>query len=558
MVTEIEVFSQKFQAAQRHLEALFLQASGQSQPSMLLSEALEELSGTLEELHMVSAELYEQHEQLQEAKQTVEVERQQYLELFELAPEGYLVTDCSGVIRQVNRTAAILLNRRQDLLPGKPLAALVARSGHQAFYTLLNQLQQGEPIQGQELGLQPRDRSPVYVELTVSVARNRQGQIDGFRWLLHDLSRRRQTEAALRHSEGQLRLLTDALPVLIADVDAQLRYRFNNRAYEHWFGLPRSAITGHYIWEIWGDALYRQIRPHIEAALSGQQVTYEMELSLKDGHSRWVSVSYIPHTGNAEGKGFFALVSNISDRKAVERLKDEFISVVSHELRTPLATIHGALKILTKGLVKAHSGRGQELLQVATQNSHRLVRLVNDILDLDRLQSGKIRIEKQPVQTTDLTHRAVASLQLVADQAGVHLVVSDPGITLQIDGDRLTQVLTNLLDNAIKFSPQGSTIRLRVELAPEAQQLKAADHQPIPTVLFRVEDQGRGIPPENLETIFERFQQVDASDSRQKGGTGLGLAICRSIVEEHRGKIRVESILGQGSRFHFTVPTSDP
>jgi len=143
-------------------------------------------------------------------------------------------------------------------------------------------------------------------------------------------------------------------------------------------------------------------------------------------------------------------------------------------------------------------------------------------------------------------------LQLLATHAGISLLVSPVSIVLDVDGDRIIQVLTNLLGNAIKFSPSDSTISLTAEVI--AAETHAA---PCSCLQFAVQDSGRGIPIDNLETIFERFHQVDASDSRQKGGTGLGLAICQSIIQQHGGKIWVESTLNQGSCFYFTLPIAD-
>ena len=176
------------------------------------------------------------------------------------------------------------------------------------------------------------------------------------------------------------------------------------------------------------------------------------------------------------------------------------------------------------------------------------MRLVNDILELERLESGKVLLQKDRVNTRSLTQQAVETLQVAAREKGITLTVSDPGLSMVADGDRLVQVLTNLLDNAIKFSADNSTIWFSVELRAEETKNR-------PTMaLFEVRDQGRGIPSENLSEIFGRFTQVNHSDSREKGGTGLGLAICKNIVEQHEGSIWVSSELGGGSCFQFTIP----
>lgn len=235
------------------------------------------------------------------------------------------------------------------------------------------------------------------------------------------------------------------------------------------------------------------------------------------------------------------VAQDVTEQWAVERMKDEFISVVSHELRTPLTAIRGALGLLATGRLGELSPRGQDMLEVAARNSDRLVRLVNDILDVERMASGATELRLGPCQADELLRQAAEAMEATARKAGVTLVVEPGTASLVADADRLLQVLTNLIDNAIKFSVEGATVRLGAE-AQEG------------SVRFHVQDTGRGIPPEALERVFERFGQVDASDSRQKGGTGLGLTICRDIVQLHGGRIGVTSALGEGSTFTFTLP----
>ena len=232
---------------------------------------------------------------------------------------------------------------------------------------------------------------------------------------------------------------------------------------------------------------------------------------------------------------------DVTERREVDRMKDEFISVVSHELRTPLTAIRGSLGLLAAGKAGDIPLRGQRMLEIAVQNTDRLIRLINDILDIERIESGKVAMEPGPVNAAELAHGAAEVMLLMAERAGVELYVWAEPLQVVADADRLLQVLTNLISNAVKFSPAGTAVEVTVEpVGGEA--------------VFRVSDHGRGIPADRLESIFERFQQVDSSDSRQKGGTGLGLAICRSIVGQHGGRIWAESVPGEGSTFSFTLP----
>ena len=361
--------------------------------------------------------------------------------------------------------------------------------------------------------------------------------------LQQEIIERKQAENALRCSEEQLRLITNALPVLIAYVDAKQKYQFNNQAYEQWLGRSPESIRGKHLSQVWD--CYDRMEPWVRKVLSGEVVIYENEIQWIDGTSRSVSVTYIPHQ---EGKGkqqkikgFFALITDISDRKAIERMKDEFISVVSHELRTPLTSIHSALKILATGRLGSLTHDGHQMLEIADENTDRLVRLVNGVLDLQRIEAGAVTMNRQICNAADLMVTATETMQAMAQQHDVFLSTAPIEVEIWADGDYIVQVLVNLLSNSIKFSSREARIELTLTCH-------------INQIQFEVRDRGPGIPPEQLERIFDRFYQVDSSDSRKKGGTGLGLTICRKIIEQHGGHIWAESVLGEGSRFIFTIP----
>jgi len=215
-------------------------------------------------------------------------------------------------------------------------------------------------------------------------------------------------------------------------------------------------------------------------------------------------------------------------RSDLDTVKDEFISTVSHELRTPLTSIRGALGLLSAGMMGNVDAKAQNLLRIASTNTERLIRLINDILDLERMESGRAPLKLRRCSMYDLAREAVDTMATVAEGAGtkLELVCNAPrdSIYFDADSDRIMQVLTNLLSNAIKFSPSGSTISVQIDSNPNS-------------LLLKVVDEGRGIPPDKLEAVFDRFQQVESSDASKKGGTGLGLAICRSIIQQHGGAI---------------------
>jgi signal transduction histidine kinase/DNA-binding response OmpR family regulator len=226
---------------------------------------------------------------------------------------------------------------------------------------------------------------------------------------------------------------------------------------------------------------------------------------------------------------------NLAMRSDLDTVKDEFISTVSHELRTPLTSIRGALGLLSAGLLGNVDPKAQNLLRIASSNTERLIRLINDILDLERMDSGRAELKLRRCSMYDLAHEAVDTMTTMAESAGIKLdLVSNAprdSIYFDADSDRILQVLTNLLSNSVKFSPPGSTVTIQIDSSPNS-------------LLLRVVDEGRGIPTDKLEAVFDRFQQVETADATKKGGAGLGLAICRSIIQQHGGAIWAQANIG--------------
>ncbi len=240
----------------------------------------------------------------------------------------------------------------------------------------------------------------------------------------------------------------------------------------------------------------------------------------------------------------------LSERSQLDTLKDEFISTVSHELRTPLTSIRGALGLLSSGIIGDVDAKALNLLRIAVTNTDRLIRLINDILDLERMESGRAPLQIRRCSLRELAQQAIDTMTAMADSNTVHIELapaspaelsSPEAFFFDGDSDRILQVLTNLLSNAIKFSPPASTVRVQTDATADS-------------ILLKVIDEGRGIPTDKLDSIFDRFQQVEPSDARQKGGTGLGLAICRSIVQQHSGSIWAQRNLSVGTTLYVMLP----
>ncbi len=361
-----------------------------------------------------------------------------------------------------------------------------------------------------------------------------------------ELGERKQIQSALELSQARFAGILEIASDAIISVDGNQTITLFNQGAEKIFGYKVEEVVGQPL-----DLLLpkRSVAIHHQHVSSFAQSDgrarrmgdrSEIFGCRKDG-SEFPAEASISRLKLGTETIFTAILRDITDRKQIDRMKDEFVSVVSHELRTPLTSIHGSLGMLASGLLKPDSDQGKRMLQIAVDSTDRLVRLINDILDIERIESGRVKMEKALCAVDDLITEAVNVVQPLADKVGVTLSVTNLPIQVWADPDRIVQTLTNLLGNAIKFSPSGSTVWLTAER-------EDGKGNTTPSLLFTIKDKGRGIPADKLDSIFERFQQVDSSDSRNHEGTGLGLAICRSIVQQHDGQIWVESVLGEGSK----------
>jgi PAS domain S-box-containing protein len=359
---------------------------------------------------------------------------------------------------------------------------------------------------------------------------------------------RKRAEAALLDSETRFRHAFQDAPIGMALIGLDDRWIKVNPMLCDMLGFTESEVLSMPASSLVYPEDRNQFQQCIQQVWSTDNRNAQVELRYccQQGRLAWglMSLSLV-RDGQTQPLYYVAQIQDITERQAIDRLKNEFISIVSHELRTPLTAIRGFLGLLDTGMYDHKPDRAKHMIRQALTNSDRLVRLVNDILDLERLSSGRAQFVMAACHAADLMQRAVAGVQPIADQAAVTLVIAATTAQAWADPDAIIQTLTNLLSNAIKFSPAHSVIKLAAQAQSEG-------------VLFSVTDQGRGIPSDKLEIIFGRFQQVDVSDSRQKGGTGLGLAICQSIVQQHGGNIWAESTPGQGSTFYFTLPFPPP
>ncbi len=356
------------------------------------------------------------------------------------------------------------------------------------------------------------------------------------------MSQRAQAERALRESEERYRRLVELSPESIVVV-AGGRIVYANAAGVRLFAAASAA-------ELLArpplELVAAEDRSRIGGEFRGLSETgavaprIEVRLIRLDGRPLDAEVTAAGVTFDGR-PAVQVLIRDVSERRAVERMKDELLSVLGHELRTPLTSIRGSLGLLDGGVLGPLSPRGKRMISIAVSNTDRLIRLLNDVLDVERMQAGRLVLEPRLCLAAELIELTVGEMRGLAERASVQLVVGAADGAVEADTDRMVQVLTNLLSNAIKFSGAGCSVSVSTCVEDGL-------------VRFSVADQGRGIPFDKLETIFDRFQQVDASDARVKGGTGLGLSICKSIVEQHGGRVWAESKLGHGSTFYVELP----
>jgi len=286
-------------------------------------------------------------------------------------------------------------------------------------------------------------------------------------------------------------------------------------------------------------------RAGIELLKQGQQVlSGSFRMRASDGQFIWVeTISRAVHDAQGRQTGWVSNTRDITARKRVEDLKNEFIATVSHELRTPLTAMLGAVGLAASGKFGTVNEGLQRLLDMAKANGDRLSRLVNDILDFEKASSGKLQFTLEPHAVVTLLEQAVLDIRPYATQHGVKVTLLEPlpDATIQVDAIRFQQVMANLLSNAAKFSEAGDEVTVGATVTHDVCRIS-------------VSDEGCGIPAEFRDTLFDRFSQADSSDQRQRGGTGLGMAIAKHFTEQMHGTISFVSEVNVGTAFFLEFP----
>jgi PAS domain S-box-containing protein len=475
---------------------------------------------------------------------------------------GFVFT-CSleGRLTSLNAFTAETLGYRAENLTGRFVSELLDGAGLATFQECLDTLRTQEEWQG---SLTLRRSDGVYRRIA---CRGRRLQLTGERPFVliqgTDVTEQHEAELALHVAMRQRELILESVDDGIYGIDLDGRLTFINQAGAQLLGYTPENLKGRDLHEVIhyshadGTPYSKSTSPILQALRRCESIRMRDEVFWReDGSSFPVEYSANPLLEDGRISGMVVAFQDVSERRRLERMKDEFISTVSHELRTPLTSLRASLGLISSGALDKRPERQHQMVDIAIGNCDRLIRLVNDILDFEKMEKGTLALYLEPVEAVVLLRRAADVATPTAGQAHIGIRVENAPVRVMADEERVLQVLNELVNNAIKFSPADTTIRLSARALTEG--LVASVLPPPGEVLFTVEDQGRGIPTEKLDRIFERFQQGDASDSRALGGTGLGLALCRSIIEQHGGRLWAESTVGSGSRFHFTLPAAVP
>jgi PAS domain S-box-containing protein len=365
--------------------------------------------------------------------------------------------------------------------------------------------------------------------------------------LEEELTVRRSAEAALAYERDLLHALMDNFPDTIYFKDTESRFTRINRAQAQLLGVGDiSDAVGKTDDDFQPIELAQAaLAEEQQIVATGQPLIDRLEFNpTADGQPRWLSATKVPIKNDAgQVIGIVGISRDVTVRQEIDRLKSEFITTVSHELRTPLTSIRGSLGLLAGGAAGDLSSSAKKMVDIAYKNSERLTRLVNDILDIERIESGKLAFQIAPLDLTHLIEQAIEANRGYGEQLGVRfaLIRSVPGACVRGDADRLIQVFTNLLSNAAKFSPSGDTVEVAV--TRQDQQLRVG-----------VTDHGPGVPDAFRARICGKFAQADGSATRQNGGAGLGLSIAKAIVERHGGRIDYTTEPERGATFFVDLP----
>lgn len=459
-----------------------------------------------------------------------------------------IITDHNGLIEWVNRGFEKITGYTLDEVSGKkPGHILQGPDTDPATIELLRKnINAGKSIQTEILNYH-KNGAPYWLDLLIQPVLNDEGEIKEFIAVESDISARKQAENNLRSSEEKIKAVLNTVLDGIITIDTQGIVHTFNPAAERIFGYAAKEVIGRNV----NTLMPKKYSEHHDSYLSNYLQTgnakvigigREVEGMRKDGSTFPLELAVSKMTINNK-QMFTGIVRDITERKRLDEMKKEFISTVSHELRTPLTSIRGALGLVLGKFAEQLPDKAMKMLLMAERNSKRLTLLINDILDLEKIESGNLTFEYENIDLVNLVNHAIEDNEGFAQKHHVQLKFKSSlnQALVYADQHRIQQVLANLISNAVKYTPENGLVEVVVDKPELNYRVKVCDHGP-------------GIPEEFRKRIFSRFAQADSSDTREKGGTGLGLSISKAIIERHTGSIDYKSDVGKGSTFYFELP----
>jgi two-component system sensor kinase FixL len=513
----------------------------------------------LHELQVHQIELEMQNRDLQESQQQLEEARDRYADLYDFAPVCYITFDAVGCIREINLTGTAMLGQERTRLLGKPFSLWLTREARLAFFRHLREAQQGNQVVTRELQLRFAKGQCLDVRLETVRASEAIDNKPAYRSVIIDITARKQAEREIQHQAQQLRLITDAIPILIAYVDSQERHQFANKAYAGWFQRSCEGIVGRTVRDVVGEQVYPKIADSIRIALAGTPVNFELSMRNQDGVDRDISASYLPDfAGDGTVLGYFALIQDVTDVRKHELLDKmhlletahvarintmgEMVAEIAHELNQPLSAITIYSDAVSRMLQKDNANPGEML------NALNEIRLqagrASEVISRLREFVTKRELQAEQTQINTLVEEVMNLISVEARWYGaeVKLELGQAIPPVTVDRILIEQVILNLTRNAIEameaIEPAKRQLLIKTDLG---------NHNAIE---LAVEDCGPGMTIAEIEKIFEPFY------TSKPHGMGLGLSISRSIIKAHHGRLWAIPNECGGTTFTFTLPYS--
>ena len=544
----------------------------------------DEIHNLIHELQVHQIELELQNEELRQTQLDLEASRTRYFDIYDLAPVGYFILDEKGMIMEANLTAAKMVGISRSRMINYTFPIVILSADRVKFYKRWKELLETGTPQACELRIKRRDGSQFWALAQMSSGLDAQG-LPAQAVVVSDINERKQAEEALLRSENRFRAIINVSPVPMALNDDRQNITFLNPSFTQTFGYTLEDIPTLAEWWVnaYPDPVYRQWvaetwQVQLEQAKQNRTAFSPMEINIrcKDGTNKVVISSATSITDLVEDVHLVVLY-DITDRKQAEsalqaahaeleqrvmertadlqasntelekalRAKNEFLAVMSHELRTPLSGILGLSQILLLRNSGELTLKQSEAIQQIENSGERLLEVINEILEFSQLQSGNFDLELEPCSLIDICKDSLKKVksQTVQKKQLVNFTFQPPVIILNVDARRIRQIITHLLSNASKFTNEGGSLGLTVQGIPEGKR-----------VLISVTDTGIGIKTNDLPLLFQPFTQLDMRLARLYNGTGLGLALVKNLAEKHGGSVKVESVVGQGSKFTICLP----